>query len=111
MRIANAYEAELVAQRLTKEDIEYISENLIPVLTQLAASSTVEPAQAPAVQGIVQSLVSVETVTVLQLVGFNFRKAIGEPLTELVARFITTRGPGVTSDRPAPVPHAGNRRR
>jgi hypothetical protein len=27
-------------------------------------------------------------VTVLQLVGFNFRKAIGEPLTELIARLI-----------------------
>jgi hypothetical protein len=35
VRIANAYEDELVAQRLAKEDIEYISNNLVPLLSQL----------------------------------------------------------------------------
>ncbi len=37
---------------------------------------------------VVKPILSVETVTVLQLIGFNFRKAIGEPLTELVSRLI-----------------------
>jgi hypothetical protein len=43
-------------------------------------------------------LLSAETVTILQLLGFNFRRAIGEPLTELVASLISTRTPA-DSDR------------
>jgi hypothetical protein len=110
VRIANAYEDELVAQRLAKEDIEYISKNLIPLLGELMASSA-QPEQAKGFQDIVQKLLSVETVTVLQLVGFNFRKAIGEPLTELVAGYIATRTPGNASDKVAVVPRAGKRHR
>lgn len=111
VRIANAYEDELVAQRLAKEDIEYISKNLVPLLSQLVASSTPQPDQAKTVQDVLQSLLSVETVTVLQLVGFNFRKAIGEPLTDLVAGFIATRASGNASGKTAEVTRAGNRRR
>ena len=40
-----------------------------------------------------KSLVSVETVTIMQLVGFNFRRAIGEPLTTLVERLILKQVP------------------
>lgn len=40
---------------------------------------------------LIQPLLSVETVTVLQLLGFNFRKAIGEPLTEFVAKLILSK--------------------
>jgi len=32
-------------------------------------------------------------LTVLQLVGFNFKKAIGEPLTLLLQKFITSKAP------------------
>ncbi len=110
VRIANAYEDELVAQRLTKQDIEYISKNLVPLLSQLVASSA-QPEQAKAFQDVAQTLLSVETVTVLQLVGFNFRRAIGEPLTELVAGFIATRTSGNASDKAAVVPRAGRRHR
>jgi hypothetical protein len=37
------------------------------------------------------TILSIETLTILQLVGFNFRKAIGEPLTDLVAALISSR--------------------
>jgi hypothetical protein len=110
VRIANAYEDELVAQRLAKEDIEYISKNLVPLLGELVASSA-ESEQAQAFQEVVQKLLSVETVTVLQLVGFNFRKAIGEPLTELVAGFIATRTPANASDKADVVLRTGKRHR
>jgi len=33
-------------------------------------------------------LPSVETVTILQLLGFNFRTAIGQPLTDLAGNAI-----------------------
>lgn len=38
-------------------------------------------------------LLSVEMLTVLQLVGFNFKQAIGEPLTLLLQKFITSKVP------------------
>jgi hypothetical protein len=37
--------------------------------------------------------VTTETLTIMQLVGFNFRRAIGEPLTTLVERLILSRVP------------------
>ncbi|MFN0089296.1 MAG: hypothetical protein ACKVWR_03355 [Acidimicrobiales bacterium] len=38
-------------------------------------------------------ILSVETITVLQLLGFNFKKAIGEPLTTLVSQLISSKTP------------------
>jgi hypothetical protein len=110
VRIAQAFEQELVAQRIAPSDIEYISNNLVPILSQLVASSSPQPEQAKAVLDTLRPLLSVETVTVLQLVGFNFRKAIGEPLTELVAGLIAARGPGKASGNVVLPPRAGNRR-
>lgn len=109
VRIAQAYEEELVAQRIAPADIEYISNNLLPILSQLVASSA-EPDQVQAFVDFARPLLSVETVTVLQLVGFNFRKAIGEPLTELVAGLIAARKPQSTFDNVPRAPRAGNRR-
>lgn len=95
VRIAHAYEQELVAQRISASDIAYISTNFVPVLKQLMESAAAEGSQDTAsVQAtidVIQPILSVETVTVLQLVGFNFRKAIGEPLTQLVAQLILSR--------------------
>jgi hypothetical protein len=39
----------------------------------------------------IKSIVTVETLTIMQLIGFNFRRAIGEPLTTLVERLILNR--------------------
>jgi hypothetical protein len=92
VRIAQAYEDELVAQRISNSDIEYISNSFVPALQQIIESAPAsggrDVATAQQVIAFLQPLLSVEMVTVLQLVGFNFRKAIGEPLTELIARLI-----------------------
>ena len=42
---------------------------------------------------ILSPLVSKETLTILQLLGFNFKKAIGEPLTSLIREMILTKLP------------------
>jgi hypothetical protein len=42
----------------------------------------------------IKKLVSVEMLTVLQLVGFNFKAAIGEPLTQVVEGLILQLAPG-----------------
>jgi hypothetical protein len=110
VRIAQAYEEEFVAQRISPTDIAYISDNLVPQIQQLVesvAASGGEGEAAGRVIDLIQPLLSVETVTVLQLLGFNFRKAIGEPLTDLVSKFISSRiQVGSTSERKPGAPRA-----
>jgi hypothetical protein len=96
--IAQTYKQEFVAQQISKEDIEYITSSFIPVLKNLieqtssgensAAAANIEKAI-----DVLTPLLSVEMLTVLQLVGLNFKKAIGEPLTLLLQKFITSKVP------------------
>jgi hypothetical protein len=93
--IAQAYEQELIAQRISESDIKYISTKFVPLLRKLAESAAASEGQdvteAQQIIDLIQPLLSVEMVTVLQLLGFNFRKAVGEPLTELVSRLILSK--------------------
>jgi hypothetical protein len=95
MLIAQGYDQELVAQKISETEIKYISTKFVPVLRKFVESAAVggseDIAEARRVIDLVQPLLSVEMVTVLQLIGFNFRKAIGEPLTELVGRLILSK--------------------
>lgn len=94
VQIAQAYEEELIAQRISADDIEYISTNFVPLLQRLIKSASDNDSPDGAAEEIIeliQPLLSVETVTILQLIGFNFRKAIGEPLTELVSKLILSK--------------------
>lgn len=95
VRIAQAFEEEMVAQRIAPKDVEYITKNIVPVLTRLlefgAAEDGSDPSEVEAMLNIVKPIVSVETVTVLQLVGFNFKEAVGGPLTELVRCLILSK--------------------
>lgn len=83
VRIAQAYEEEFVSQRLSSENVEYIIGSVVPVLQRLVAESGDETA-VEKMMDLLQPVLSVETLTVLQLVGFNFKRAIGEPLTEVL---------------------------
>lgn len=93
VRIAQTYEQELVAQRISASDVQYITSHIVPVITQLMESAAGDDhdGKAQEILDLVEPILSVETVTVLQLLGFNFRKAIGEPLTELVSRLVLAR--------------------
>lgn len=89
VRIARAYEQELVAQRISASDVEYITGHVVPVITQLLESAAGDyDGNAQEILDLVEPILSVESVTVLQLLGFNFRRAIGEPLTALVSQLI-----------------------
>lgn len=49
---------------------------------------------------VVRPLVSTEALTILQVIGFNFKRAIGEPLTDLVRSLIVSRAvPSVETQR------------
>ncbi len=98
VQIAQAYEQELVAQQISQEDIEYITDSFIPVLKDLIkqTSSDQSGGGATNIEKTIDSLkplLSVEMLTVLQLVGFNFKKAIGEPLTLWLQKAITSKIP------------------
>lgn len=107
VQIAQAYQSELVSQQLAPGDIRYIADTLIPLLEQLVGASPEESdsevheeaaaaadarKQASLKQlELMKPLLSVETANVLQLLGFNFRRAIGEPLTSLCESLILSR--------------------
>lgn len=94
--IAKVYQEELVGQKLSEDDLSFISETVIPVaidfMEKVACSQsgdelsetrkTIESIKA------FESLLSINTLNVLQLIGFNFKKAIGEPLTVLLENTI-----------------------
>jgi hypothetical protein len=98
VQIAHAYEQEFVAQQVSQEDIEYITKSFIPVLKGLIEQTSSDENSAAAANiekaiDVLTPLLSVEMLTVLQLVGFNFKQAIGEPLTLLLQKFITSKVP------------------
>jgi hypothetical protein len=91
-RIAQSYQAELVSQNLASGDIRYIADTLFPLIEQIAESRPDADSEANlASLQAMKPLLSVETANVLQLLGFNFRRAIGEPLTTLCEQMITSR--------------------
>lgn len=86
LRIAQTYEQELISQKITEKDIEYITKNLLPIISQYIPQDKVTMQQ-------IESLLSVETLTIMQLLGFNYKKAIGEPLTLLIQKNIESKLP------------------
>lgn len=88
LRIAQIYEQELSSQKITGEDIEFITKNIFPIIL----SSISDERQTKDLNKI-KGLLSKETFTILQLFGFNYKRAIGEPLTNLVRTAIESKIP------------------
>lgn len=95
VRIAQTYEQELVSQKISDEDIEYITTKLIPLTETFIEKTEDEKERAKSQENLdmVKAVLSKETITVMQLIGFNFKKAIGEPLTSLIRRLIESKMP------------------
>lgn len=80
--IANAYESELKRYEITDEDIEHLQltmGNALDILNSFSPDSNIEALEQ------FKSLVSVNTLKAMQLLGFDYKKAIGDPLTEVCA--------------------------
>lgn len=102
LQIAQAYKEQLVGQTISEADVEYITSQLIPRLKEFtmmtAGAQGTDGDTAQEMINLLSPLLSVETLPILQLLGFNFKRAIGEPLTDLVARAISARaGPDPTA--------------
>lgn len=99
LMIAQSYKNELERVVISDEDIEYLQQTVAKVLDLLIGIQILDinsedvavqekaKAQLDAVNGI-KGLISKDVLKTMQLLGFNYKAAIGEPLTELCANKI-----------------------
>lgn len=92
IQISQAYEEKLITQKMTENEIEYITTSVVPLVEDLLKQNTNEDTEKMQ-EGIdvIKALLSKETFNIMQILGFNFKQAIGEPLTELIAGMIRTK--------------------
>lgn len=103
VRIAQAYKSELDRIIISDEDIEHLHNTVSRLLEivkafQLAAAAmkgeeeiAKVTAQAESYEQI-KELISVDTLKTMQLLGFNYKAAIGDPLTQICANAISNIG-------------------
>lgn len=92
IQISQAYKEYLIAQQITENEIDYITDSIVPLLEDLIEKTeSDESGRIQAGIDIVKSLLSKETFNIMQILGFNFKKAVGEPLTELTASLIRSK--------------------
>ena len=85
IRIAQAYRHELEKIEISDEDIEHLHntiELVIDILSQFIEADGIESLKA------LKDIVNVDTLKTMQLLGFNYKEAIGIPLTKLCAQAI-----------------------
>ena len=102
VRIAQTYKQELEKVVISDEDIEYLQQTIAKVLDvinalQLVGTLDNPEKQAKATAGIqavesIKNLISKDVLKTMQLLGFNYKAAIGEPLTQLCANAISSIG-------------------
>lgn len=94
IQIVQVYEEQLIMQKISDADIDYITESLIPIIEHLIQGSDGESAvNAEKALAVFKPLLSKETFSILQMLGFNFKQAIGEPLTNLLRELIHSKIP------------------
>ncbi len=100
IRIAQSYKSELERIVISDDDIKHLHNTVSRILEifkvmQLANAATKGKEEVQKVSTQVESydqikdLISVDTLKTMQLLGFNYKAAIGEPLTEICAKAIT----------------------
>lgn len=96
IRIAQAYKTELDKIVISDNDIEHLHKTvsrILEILKHFQLISNTNKNQ-EAVDGFeqIKELISVDTLKTMQLLGFNYKSAIGEPLTQICANAITSLG-------------------
>jgi len=87
-RIAKTLENELVTQQISDSDIDFIVNSIVPLVKDLTAGDEKQQEYI----GYIERLLSKESLKVMQLIGFNYREALGVPLTQLCAKAISQLG-------------------
>lgn len=92
IQISQAYEENLITQKITQDEIDYITNSIIPLLEEfLKQSSQDDSGKIQDGINAIKSILSKEIFNMMQILGFNFKEAIGKPLTELLAALIRSK--------------------
>ena len=101
VRIAQAYKSELEKVVISDEDFQRLHNTVSRILEIIKgiqiASAEQQGGDVNAVRTQVESyeqikeLISVDTLKTMQLIGFNYKSAIGEPLTLMLKNFILSK--------------------
>ena len=89
VRIVQAYKAELDRIIISDEDIQHLHatiSRILDLIKQFSPETPIENLET------FKDLVSADTLKTMQLLGFNYKAAIGEPLTKLCADAISSWG-------------------
>ena len=89
IRIAQAYKSELDRIVISDDDIKHLNATATRLLDLLQVFS---PEFDTKSFEAVKDLISVDTLKTMQLLGFNYKAAIGEPLTQICANAISNLG-------------------
>jgi len=79
--ISESLKDELVSQKLSDEDLTFIAETVVPTIEKVVPNNNEK--MLTDIDKI-KPLLSRNTLNVLQTLGFNFKRGIGEPLTDLL---------------------------
>lgn len=87
IRIAQAYKEELDRVQISDEDIKHLHNTVSKLLDVIKRFSPQKEDVLSSIEPL-KDLISVDTLKTMQLLGFNYKAAIGEPLTQLCANAI-----------------------
>lgn len=92
VRIAQAYKSELEKVVISDEDIQHLH-NTVTRILELVKKSQGNDGVNNQIQSYeqIKELISVDTLKTMQLLGFNYKSAIGEPLTLMLRNFILSK--------------------
>ena len=85
IRIAQVYRDELESIQISDDDIQYLNNTigqLLEVLKKVQPEAPIEALE------LFRKLVNADTLKAMQLLGFNYKAAFGEPLTEACGHWI-----------------------
>jgi hypothetical protein len=100
IRIAQVYKSEIDRYQISDEDIDHLHstvERVPEIIRSLSPNIDLES------YSQLKELISIDSLKAIQLIGFNYKRAIGEPLTELCASRISSfagkKGPHVPNGK------------
>lgn len=88
-RLATLFKEKILAESIDGSDIRYITTEIIPLIEKIMKQDGGQTDNST--QQMIDNfkeVLSPQILTILQLVGFNYKKAIGEPLTDLLHGYI-----------------------
>lgn len=92
IRIAQAYKEELEKVEISDEDIRHLHNTVSTILEIVKSMSPNSNTQQLESFEQLKELINVDTLKALQLLGFNYKAAIGEPLTQVCAGTVSSLG-------------------